>query len=151
MANRQKAKGDKFERELAEFMNSSLFPHSEIPIIHRTPLSGSFSLHEGVGSADLTGTPGLWVEAKRVETFRPHDAMAQAVRGSDASGKVDRPVVITRRNKQSLPESLCMMRLADFTEIYRGYLLHLGYKVSPHPASPVAVPVADPAQHTLNF
>lgn len=150
MGNPQKDKGDKFERELADFMNSSLFPHAPVPQIFRTPLSGSFSLHDGVGSADLTGTPGLWVEAKRVETFRPHTAMAQAVRGSDAAGKVDKPVVITRRNKQTLPEALCMMRLADFTEIYRGYLLHLGYKVSPHPVAPEAT-ADDPAQPSFGF
>jgi len=130
MANPQKNKGDKYERELAEYMNDRLFGRLPVPAIYRTPMSGSFSVHDGVGSADLTGTPGLWVEAKRTERFDVRGAIEQAERGSVKNGGVDRPVVINRKNRQTLEDSLCVMRLKDFIEIYEGYLLNLGYKLS---------------------
>lgn len=128
---RHKAKGDGFERELAEAMNTRLYPNSPHPIIHRTPLSGAFSVHKGVGSADLTGTPHLWVEAKRVERLNFHDAMAQAVRGTTACGNVDMPVVINRRNRQTLPESLVTIRFEDFMKLYESFLRERGHVKAP--------------------
>ncbi len=124
---RHKQKGDAFERELAEHMNAIIFPDSPVKRIHRTPLSGAFSVHKGVGSADLTGTPELWVEAKRVERLNFHDAMAQAVRGSKACGEVDMPVVINRRSRQTLDEAVVTIRLKDFMRIYHAFLKANGY------------------------
>lgn len=150
---RHKAKGDAFERELAQYLNDRLWPMSTPPQVYRTPLSGSFSLFKGVGGADLTGTPGLWVEAKRTETIRPHEFLAQARRGSTAHGSVDMPVVISRRNKQSIDDSLVLMNLKDFVELYRRWCLHAGYinpkQFLPPHAVPEAPTAADPAQGQL--
>lgn len=144
---RHKAKGDAYERELADFLNRSLFPLSHPPQIHRTPMSGSFSVIKGVGTADLTGTPGLWVEAKRTETCSPHKFLAQAKRGATAYGSVDKPVVITRRNLQSLDESLVMLSLKDFLPFYEAWLRQNTYL----PPLQEAPPVADPAQLPLTL
>ena len=117
-----KNKGSNFERELATHFNTTVYPHMVVPPVHRTPLSGSFSIHKGVGSADLTGLEDLWIEAKRTERLNVHDALAQAIRGSTAHGSNDMPVVISRRNQQKLEDSLCILRLSDFTTLYKGYL-----------------------------
>lgn len=124
-----KAKGSEFERELAILMSDLTGLN-----IRRTPLSGSFSMIRGVGSADLTGTPLLWIEAKRTETVNVHSALAQAKRGCDAHGNNDMPVVITRRNRQSLEQSLCIMELKDFMKLYNALLRQNGYT---RPADPV--------------
>lgn len=125
-----KQKGDKYERELAEFFNEQLFANNPIPQVHRTPLSGSFSVHKGVGSADLTGTPLLWVEAKRVERLNFHDAIAQAERGTNACGRIDMPVVINRRNQQATEDSTVVLRLSDFMKLYKAFIQSLGYGTS---------------------
>lgn len=131
MSSPQKNKGSAYEREVADFMTQQLGID-----VRRTPLSGSFSFVPGSGSADLTGTPDLWCELKRVERFNVHDAMAQAKRGCFAHNNTDMPVVITRRNRQSLPQSLCTMELADFLKIYNGYLKSIGVRTTQ--ASPAA-------------
>ena len=118
-----KAKGDTYERELAEHFSSQLNLN-----VRRTPLSGAFSMVKGVGSADLTGLPNLWPEAKRTERVAIHEAMAQAKRGITAAHSPDIPVVITRRNRQALDESLCIIELKDFITLYRCYLTVLGYQ-----------------------
>ena len=124
---RHKQKGDTFERELAEHMNGILFPNHPVKQIHRTPLSGAFSVHKGVGSADLTGTPMLWVEAKRVERLNFHEAIAQAERGTNACGRVDMPVVVNRRNQQTTEDSVVAIRLKDFMKLYHAFLRSHGY------------------------
>ncbi len=126
---RHKQKGDAFERELADYMNGILFPKHPVKQIHRTPLSGAFSVHKGVGSADLTGTPFVWIEAKRVERLNFHDAIAQANRGSEACGRVDMPVVVNRRSRQSLEEATVILRLSDFMKFYYALLKSHGYAV----------------------
>ena len=120
-----KSKGDAYERELSEYLNAHLGLTS-----HRAPLSGGgFSWARGVAPGpDLTGTDFLWVEAKRVEKFSPHSSMAQAVRGSCAHGSVDIPLVVTRRNRQEMDDSLCIMRLSDFIKFYEVYLEKKGIK-----------------------
>ena len=118
-----KGKGDLFERELADYLKT----HLGIPA-HRAALSGGgFSWARGIApGADLTGTPKLWVEAKRVEKFNPHNAMAQAVKGSQAHHNADIPVVVTRRNRQELCDSLVVMRLKDFLKFYSALLAECG-------------------------
>ncbi len=144
---RHKAKGDAYERDLAAYLNESLWPRAHPPQVHRTPMSGSFSVIKGVGTADLTGTVGLWVEAKRTETLRPHEFLAQAKRGATAYGSVDAPIVITRRNKQSLDESLVLISLKDFLPFYRAWLRQNNHL----PPLPEEQPVADPAQLPLHI
>lgn len=137
---RHKVKGSNFERELADYLNQALFPHLTPRQIHRTPLSGSFSPIKHVGSADLTGTPCIWVEAKRTEKCKPHEYMAQAAYGCAMHGNADMPVVITRRNRQPLDESLVIMRLSDFTKLYHPYLQLNGYNVTTKLTLPIDTP-----------
>ena len=119
-----KAKGDKFERELASWFNTQVFNGE--PRASRAPLSGGGFTSLNSGGADLLGLPGLFVEAKRVERLNFHEAMAQAVGNVTKRHSPDVPAVISRRNQQSLPDALVTMRLSDFTRWYRQLLLHHG-------------------------
>lgn len=112
-----KAKGDKYERELAAHMGSRL----EIDI-RRTPLSGGGVIHGLSGGADLSGTPELHVEAKRVERLNFMDAMRQAEASVTASQTQDVPIVVNRRNNMTTGESLCVLRLDAFLDMYDAWL-----------------------------
>lgn len=128
MATRSKNKGDGYERELAAYIDKAIFGGSGR--VFRAPLSGGGRSLHGGGSADLTGTPDLWVEAKRTEKFTPHAALAQAERGIAANKFTkDIPVVINRRNRMKTGESLTLLRLDDFLKIYLVYLQSLGHDV----------------------
>ena len=122
MGNPQKSKGDKYERELAEHINSATGLHSS-----RAPLSGGGAIGILSGGADLLGTPGMFVEAKRVERLNFHDAMRQAERNLDTRNSDEAPVVINRMNRMATGDSLCLLRLDDLLRFYRAYLLSEGH------------------------
>ena len=68
---RPKAKGDKYEREVAKYLDEILYDE-EFQKILRAPLSGGGRSFQGGGSADITGTPDIWVEAKlRLPSVHP--------------------------------------------------------------------------------
>ena len=115
-ARGSKAKGDRFERELAAYINESVGTNAV-----RAPLSGGGSVFAS-GGADLIGVPGMFIEAKRVERLNFHDAIRQAERNKAATGCPDIPVVINRKNHQMTGESLCVLRLDDLLNLYRYYL-----------------------------
>ncbi len=125
---RHKKKGDKYERELARYMSQHLFGCDDR--IQRTPLSGGGSSMGGGGSADLNGTPALWVEAKRTERFELNKSLAQAEAGASARQSTDMPVVINRRNQMATGESVTVLRLDNFLKIYAGYLRSKGYQIN---------------------
>ena len=77
--SRQKRKGDGYERELAHWLNTNVYKEERC---ERAPLSGGGSVNMAAGGADLLGTPGIFVEAKRVEKLPWRDALAQAERNS---------------------------------------------------------------------
>jgi hypothetical protein len=110
-----KAKGDKYERELAEYFNSECGINS-----HRTPLSGG-GRKEAL--ADLLGTPGIAIEAKRTEKVQLADFMTQAIKNCGA----DLPVVITRKNQQATEDSYVFMQLKEWMDLYRAFLTQQGY------------------------
>ena len=110
-----KAKGDKYERELATYFNAECGLNS-----HRTPLSGG-GRKEAL--ADLLGTPGIAIEAKRTEKINLADFMAQATKNCGA----DLPVVITRKNQQSIEDSYVFMQLREWMDLYRAFLTQQGY------------------------
>lgn len=114
-----KQKGDQYERDLAQFFNEQCGISS-----HRTPLSGG-GRKEAL--ADLIGTPGIAIEAKRVEKINLTEFMAQAVKNCGN----DLPVVITRRNKQSMENSYVFMRLHEWMALYRAFLTQQGYGPRP--------------------
>jgi len=116
-----KQKGDKYERDLAEYFNAECGLSS-----HRTPLSGG-GRKEAL--ADLLGTPGIAIEAKRVEKVNINEFMQQAVKNCGQ----DLPVVITRRSKQTLENSYVFMRLHEWMALYRAFLTQQGYTPSNQP------------------
>ena len=119
--SRQKRKGDGFERELAYYFNEECGTNC-----YRTPLSGG-GRHDITPTADITGLPDLFIEAKRVERLNFHDALAQAERNRTRSGTDrDITVVVNRRNRQTTGESLCLLRLDDLIRLYKLHLAHLG-------------------------
>lgn len=112
-----KSKGDAFERELAAYLTIRL-GHD----VRRAPLSGGGTIHGLSGGADLSGTPGLHCEVKRVERLSFPDAMAQAERSLLKSGAPEIPVVINRRNRQLTGQSYTLLRLDDFLDLYEAWL-----------------------------
>lgn len=110
-----KDKGARFERELADHFSSSLGLK-----VSRMCLSTQFIQNPGVGAPDLIGLPNLAVEAKRTETLKPHVFMAQAVRNASHN---EIPTVITRRSRQTLDDSFVILRLSDFTALYKKTLI----------------------------
>ena len=143
MGNRQKSKGDKFERELAAHINAQTGLEAR-----RAPLSGG---GWSGGGADLIGTPGLFIEAKRVEQLSFPGAMDQAERNK-AQNKSDAvPVVINRRSRQSTGQSFTLLRLDDFLAMYQAWLdagcpalTPPTVKVEPMPTTPQTPPPPPP-------
>lgn len=120
-----KAKGDKYERELAKFLNDTVFDGREQ--VSRAPLSGGGKMRTipgkgWVGGADLIGAHGLFVEAKRTERASPWQWLEQLDRNMQETGAIEHGVVITRRNGMSTEESLVMLRLFDFIPFYLAWL-----------------------------
>ena len=121
-----KRKGDGYERELAKYLDQKLFGGSGQ--IHRMPLSGGGSNLGGGGRADLSGTPTIWVEAKRTEKFSPYAAMAQSENGLAASkSDGEMPVIISRKNNMPTADSLVVMKLGDWIGLYSEWLRACGY------------------------
>jgi Holliday junction resolvase len=129
-----KAKGDAYERELAAHINGSTGLNSG-----RAPLSGGGKV--GIaGGADLLGTPFLFVEAKRTERLNVREALRQAETNIRKTKSPEAPIVITRMNREATGDSLIVMRLDSFLEVYRSHLLANGYvrdKVEPDANDPL--------------
>lgn len=118
-----KAKGDKFERELAAYMAQATGL-----VIERAPLSGGGVIGQLSGGADLIGTTGLHIEAKRVERLNFLDAIKQAESALAKQGGPEFPVVVNRRNLMATGESVVALRLDHFLALYKGWLLAEGYQ-----------------------
>ena len=89
--------------------------------VQRMPLSGGGAVKSSGGS-DLKNTPHIFVEAKRTEKFKIHESIKQAEFNAELSKSEDTPIVITRRNRESTGESLCVLRLDDFLKFYKAML-----------------------------
>ena len=111
-----KRKGDGYERELAKYFNEKIFNGEDK--VQRMPLSGGGAIKSSGGS-DLKNTPHIYVEAKRTEKFKIHESMRQVLENIETSKSESIPVVITRRNRESTGDSLCVLKLEDFIELYR--------------------------------
>ena len=112
-------KGNAYETELSKYLSDNL----KIDV-SRTPLSGGG--FPDIQMADLIGTPDIWVEAKRTERADVYKSIAQAERGIEARQCPDAPVVITRKNNVHTRDSLVVMRLDDWVDLYRAYLTVTG-------------------------
>lgn len=122
-----RAKGAAFEREVAAHFNETLGLESRRTSITTGFISG--------GNQDLLGLPGLAPECKRVERLDFRGAMAQAIRNARGT---DAPIVFTRRNRESMNDSLVVLRLSDFTKFYAAYLRASGYLKQDDQAPPRA-------------
>jgi hypothetical protein len=122
-----KTKGDGYERELAAYLNANVFGVREQ--VSRAIMSGSMGggIGRGIGGSDLTGAPLLYVEAKRTEKLRPQWSLVQAFTNAAHRKTQDLPVVISRKSRETTGESVVVMRLEDFTVLYRYALQKLGF------------------------
>ena len=114
-----KNKGDAYERELAAYLNSTVLPTGTAS---RAPLSGGGMSFNGAGQADLLGTPGLHVEAKRVERLEVYKSLDQAERSVTNRNCPETPVVISRRNNTKTGDSIVILRLDQFLTYYHAWL-----------------------------
>lgn len=113
-----KQKGSMYERELAAYFNGCLLLD---PPVKRALLSGG---GVATGGADLVNTPFIHVEAKRTERFQPYKAMEQAEEAIKKSNEDDiMPVVINRKNGVKIQDSLVVMRLEDWINLYFTYTM----------------------------
>ena len=110
-----KRKGDGYERELAKYFNEKVFDGEDK--VQRMPLSGGGAVKSSGGS-DLKNTPFIYVEAKRTEKFKIHESMRQVEENIHISKSRGIPIVITRRNRETTGNSLCVLRLDDFLKLY---------------------------------
>jgi len=118
-----KNKGDGYERELAAYLNATVLP----PLTaSRAPLSGGGMSFNGAGQADLIGTPGLHVEAKRVERLEVYKSLDQAERSVTNRNCPETPVVISRRNNTKTGDSIVILRLDGFLTYYLAWLKSMG-------------------------
>lgn len=124
MANPQKAKGDRYELDLAAYLNKTVFKEQRC---QRAPLSGGGRIGLQAGGADILGTPFVFVEAKRTERLNVREAMLQAERNIAQTRSPEAPTVITRRNREPLEDSLVVMRLKDWAALYEALLRQHGY------------------------
>ena len=109
-----KRKGSGFEREIAKYLSDKLNINS-----YRTPMSGAIQNLR----ADLMGTPGLHVECKRREKLQIYAALQQAEKARDENTLV---TVVNRRNNMKTGESLVVMRLDEWLQLYASYLKEKG-------------------------
>lgn len=120
-----KDRGDRYEREVAAFFNEGVFEDERV---QRAPLSGGGKVAFGKGGMDLLGLWGLFPELKRTNRFSPYAAMKQAMENKHASHAPEAPVVISRRDQMPTEDSLVVMKLGDWTELYASWLRENGVK-----------------------
>lgn len=105
MGKMSREKGKRFERQLAKIFRGYGYSDSR-----RT---AQYCGNTGDAS-DVTGLPGIHVEAKHQEKMKLYDWMDQAKH--DASGTGEMPVVFHKQNNH---EILVSMQLDTFFELYR--------------------------------
>lgn len=104
-----KAKGARFELEIAHYLQNHGYPDA-----HRT------AQHCGkTGDAgDVEGVPHLHIECKHVERLNLYDAYHQSVRDNSAKNNGDIPIVVHKKNRETVMVSLS---LDDFMKIFSTY------------------------------
>lgn len=104
-----KQKGSRFELEVAHYFRDRGYPDA-----HRT------AQHCGkTGDAgDVEGVPHLHIECKHVEKLNLYNAYHQAVRDNSAKNSGDIPVVIHKKNRETV---MISMSLDDFIKIFSTY------------------------------
>lgn len=108
MAVNSKQKGARFERLLA-----SRFREYGYDARRTAQYCGNSG-----DAADVTGLPGIHVEAKHAEQMRLYEWMAQAKRDAAAGGGNALPAVFHKKNNA---EILVTMELGDWFNLYREF------------------------------
>lgn len=109
MGKMSRDKGKRFERELAKKFREYGYKGSQ-----RT----AQNCGKNGDAADVTGLPGIHVEAKHQEKMYLYDWMDQAKRDSAAGKERKLPAVFHKKNRADI---LVTMRLEDWMEIYQEY------------------------------
>lgn len=104
MAVNSKAKGARFERQLASRLRD--YGYQARRTAQYCGKSGDAS--------DVVGLPGLHIEAKHQERMSLYEWMAQAKRDAEGTGRL--PAVFHKKNNA---EILVTMELDDFMNLYR--------------------------------
>jgi len=100
----RKAKGNKYERDIAEMYRNKLFP-----LAQRMPTSGAMLLHKG---DILKGEIDEWIdECKCQETVKLWEWWKQAV---EQCSEAQKPALHIKRSHS---ESLTVMRTEDYFEL----------------------------------
>lgn len=108
MALNSKAKGKRFELKLAGLFRE--YGYDSRRTVQYCGKSGDAS--------DVTGLPGIHVEAKHAESMRLYDWMEQAKRDAAANGSGNLPTVFHKKNKA---EILVTMTLDDWMQLYKQF------------------------------
>lgn len=106
MAVNSKAKGARFERQLA----SKFREHG-----YDARRTAQYCGNTGDAS-DVVGLNGIHIEAKHQETMRLYEWISQAKRDAAANGKGNLPTVFHKKNNA---EILVTMTLDDWMNLYR--------------------------------
>lgn len=108
MATNSRAKGARFERQLASHLREYGYE------ARRT---AQYCGNTGDAS-DVIGLPGIHIEAKHQEQMRLYDWMDQAKRDSKAADGERLPAVFHKKNHCDI---LVTMTLDDWMQLYREY------------------------------
>ncbi|MGE0716332.1 MAG: hypothetical protein AB7P02_12895 [Alphaproteobacteria bacterium] len=135
-----KAKGDAYEREIADYFNTHLDPRVRLGEFRRAIMSGGGFTHSGFDLTNTEVTPSgpragftpqrvyLGIEAKRTERANLWESYAQALRHKAHAFRFNAnhppivPMVIMRRNRMSTGASLVTMSLDDLIALINGYV-----------------------------
>ena len=113
MAVNSKAKGARFERQLA----SKLREYG-----YKTRRTAQYCGNTGDAS-DVVGLPGLHIEAKHQERMNLYEWMSQAKRDAEGTGRL--PAVFHKKNNAPI---LVTMELEDFMNLYREWEAGFDFK-----------------------
>jgi hypothetical protein len=107
MANPNGRKGSLWEVVLAEFFATHGFPYAE-----RRARRGSND------AGDISGIPGVMIEAKAVKTITLSDFMDE-VRVEKANAKAQVGACVIKRRNHSVERAYVVMELQDWIELIR--------------------------------
>jgi hypothetical protein len=117
MATPSQTKGSNFERELARYLNQQL----NLSTCARAVLSGGGFIGGYTSGSDILGLAPFHIEAKRTERLNVREALRQAMAAIAKNKSPDIPVVITRRNRETMDDALVVMRLQDWCTLVAAY------------------------------
>ena len=110
-----KKKGSEWERAVSRLFREEGFPDSE-----RMVQKGMLDM------GDITGVPGLTVEAKSTKEFNPSIALDEAKK-EQLNRETRWAVAILKRANRNRHSAYAVMKLIDFVHLYRQYRVMVAY------------------------